>query len=452
MSSLIPVANVEWLRDRQMDPNGRVFVFEGEIYRAIYPSKTAHVRGLFERGIVEELVAKGLLIATELTDLQMDGYPLVLKHRKLPYRTKPYEWPRGLLRDGALCVLDLNLALLKQGLMTVDAHAGNLNQANGCRPVWTDFGSIVPLRAPYPAEQFRRYFTNPLQLLERAPTGSQLARAIIRDGGLDSVTLNALQHPKWSPLRAVRPLRERIEQKLSSADRKTIDPAVRERELLQERERVEAIQLDVPETPWGAYHHNVLEVFPSDYAPLRQDSRRAAIFRLIDQIEPRRVIDLAANAGFYSFYAARSGAEVLGLDFDESAVERFYRVARTHAEDLSVTCACVDAMESAPVPRKAELALALALTHHLLLGQGYTFEAVASMLARATTSALVVEFMPNGLGGTVPYPDPLPGWYTLDNFIASLRPHFGRVEIVDYPVDPSRNRRVLILADQRLSA
>ncbi|RYD83464.1 MAG: hypothetical protein EOP84_07865, partial [Verrucomicrobiaceae bacterium] len=352
MSAVIPLDKIEWLRDRHLDPNGRVFGFDGEIYRAIYPGQAAHIQSLFQRGIVKDLVAQGLLIPTELTSLSVEGYALVLKHETLAYRTKPFEWPRGLLRDAALGVLDLNLALLKHGLMTVDTHAGNLGQVKGCRPVWTDFGSIVPLEKPYPAEQFRRYFTNPLRLLERAPGASQLVRSVLRDGGLDSATLNALQHPRWSPLRAVQPLREKVLQRLKNDRNGSVqDRLVRERELHQERERIEEIELRLPETLWGAYHHSELNVFPEDYTSSLQDSRRAAIFGVIDRLNPRRVIDLAANAGFYSFYAARKGAQVLGLDFDEPAVERFYQAARTHAESLSVTCACVDAMDPSPVPR-----------------------------------------------------------------------------------------------------
>src|SRR5438046_3340106 len=103
MTSL-PAGEIEWLRDRQLDLNGRVFRFEGEIYRAIYPQRVEHVRSLFERGIVRELVDEGLLIPSEITDLCLRGFGLVLKHRRLTWRTKPFEWPRSLLRDGGLRV------------------------------------------------------------------------------------------------------------------------------------------------------------------------------------------------------------------------------------------------------------------------------------------------------------------------------------------------------------
>src|SRR5690349_19754345 len=119
MTSL-PSTQLEWLGIRFLDPNGRVFRWEGEIYRAIYPDRVPYVLSLFERGIVAELVERGLLISSELTKLKVEGYGLVLRHRTLPYITKPWEWNRSFIRDAAIKTIDLNLALLKWGLGTVD--------------------------------------------------------------------------------------------------------------------------------------------------------------------------------------------------------------------------------------------------------------------------------------------------------------------------------------------
>src|SRR4030095_1099647 len=110
---------VNWLRSRNMDPNGRVFRFEGDYYRAIYPHRVAHVLELFDKGVVRELTESGFLIPTERTDWSLPGYGLILKHRRLPWATKSFEWPWGLVRDAALVALDINLALLPYGLGTV---------------------------------------------------------------------------------------------------------------------------------------------------------------------------------------------------------------------------------------------------------------------------------------------------------------------------------------------
>ena len=420
---------------------GRLFRFEGGVYRAVYPAHVEHVRGLFARGIVGELAGRGLLVASEISDLHVEGFGLVIRHATLPFATKPFEWPRQFLRDAALCVLDLNLALLPHGLGTVDAHGGNIAQGKGCAPVWVDFGSLFPIEADGAVvEEFRRFFTRPLRMMERAPSSAAFVRQCLCAGGIDGEAEAELRHPRWSPLRWRHRLSAELSRRLGF-DRAAV--------LRSERERIARLRLDPPRTPWGPYQRDELPLFPPTYDDLESDPRRHAIFQILREAAPRRVIDLAANAGFFAFFAARLGADVLALDFDEVAVGHCYETARKKARGVSIACAVADVMEPPPVARSADFVLALALTHHLALGQRYTFAAIAATFARFTNDALLVEFMPNGLGGTRPLPDPLPESYRLDEFLRALEPHFAKVSVVDYPVDPARNRRVLIHAQGR---
>jgi len=445
---VLSLSEIEWLRNRVTDQVGRLFRWEGGVYRAIYPEQARHVQQLFDGSIVTEMVESGLLIGTELTELRLEGFGLVLKHRTLPFATKPFEWPRQFLRDAALVVLDLNRALLPHGLGTVDAHGGNIGAIDAGRPVWVDFGSIVPTSsAPLPLEEFRRFFRRPLQLLERAPSSSAAVRQIIRAGGLEKNAMAELLHPRWNPARWVPRIRGELERRvpwIRSAS--AVATAERARLLARERARIERLRLATDSTTWGAYQQRELPLYPSNYEDLEDDPRRGAIFQILREARPRRVLDLAANAGFFSFFAARQGAQVLAVDFDEPAIGCCYETARAFGRDISITCVVADVMEPPPVARNGDFALALALTHHLALGQRYTFAAIAESLARFTTQTLLVEFMPNGLGGTRPLPDPLPDWYRLDSFLRELETHFENVAVVDYPYDPARNRRVLIHA------
>src|SRR5215211_1620069 len=96
-----------------LDPTGRVFEHEGEVYRAIYPHAVDHVRSLFERGVIERLVERKLLVETTLSTLRVTGYGMVLRHGRIPYLSRPGQWPRSLLRDAARLVVDLNLELIE---------------------------------------------------------------------------------------------------------------------------------------------------------------------------------------------------------------------------------------------------------------------------------------------------------------------------------------------------
>lgn len=448
-----PLRGSHWITGMVFDPTGRVFYHEGTIYRSIYPTAAARVRGMFQSGLIDELVSRSLLIPTELTDIEVPDGGVILKHQRVPFLTAGYEWSRLQLRDAALAWLDLNLALLPRGLATVDAHWGNFAQTNLCQPTWIDFGSISELKSgDQGLAEFYRYYRNPLQLATRSSGLARLTRAMNQTGGLNDYELSSLAFA-MVPVggRQLQNCLDRLKRgwrRLRARLGMSTRPGPEKREGLLRRLRDEVAALHFPEmgTAWGDYHPSGL--FDNAEA-LPPDNRRNAILATLDRLQPRRVIDLASNAGFYSFYAARLGADVLAIDYDEKAIERLYAFARTRPEALNIACACGDVMrpphERTSLRRDADLVLALALTHHLTLGQGFSFSSVLDTLARYTTDKLLVEFMPHGLGGTVPKPDPLPTWYTRENFEAELAARFERVSIVTENQRPQW--RVLYLAE-----
>jgi len=467
MSQLIPISEPpgeagplrgsHWLTGMLFDPTGRVFYHEGSIYRSIYPSATARVRGMFQSGLIRELIERGLLIPTELTDIEVPDGGVILHHQRVPFLTMGYEWSRPQLRDAALAWLDLNLALAPHGLATIDAYWGNFAQTKLCQPTWIDFGSIVELKCgDQGLTEFCRYYRNPLLLATRSSGLARLTRAVNQTGGLNDYELSSLAFA-MAPFggRKLQNCFDRLKRgwrRLRARFGATARPGPEKRAELLRRLRDEIGGLRFPEmgTPWGDYHPSALF---QDADSLPPDTRRSAVLATLDRLRPRRVIDLASNAGFYSFYAARLGADVLAVDHDEKAIERLYTFARTCARPLSVTCACGDVMrpphERTSLRREADLVLALALTHHLTLSQGFSFPSVLDTLARHTTDKLLVEFMPHGLGGTAPKPHPLPAWYRREHFEQELSARFHRVSIVTENQLPQW--RVLYLAEGKVS-
>ena len=88
---------------------------------------------------------------------------------------------------------------------------------------------------------------------------------------------------------------------------------------------------------------------------------------------------------------------------------------------------------------KCEMMLALAIVHHLALGQSHTFEDIASIFARLATKYLCVEFVE--LNDLMITSDPgfFPaysanreafGWYSREGFKEALRAHFPIIEEV----------------------
>ncbi|MFC1705397.1 hypothetical protein ACFL59_01075 [Planctomycetota bacterium] len=107
---------------RLLDPNGRVFFYQGRVYRGIRPERVAFVARLFDEGIVERLVARGLLIGTRRTDLSLEGYGLVLEHDKLDVHIQPREWSWPSYANAATTYIELTKELCRHGLTFVDGH------------------------------------------------------------------------------------------------------------------------------------------------------------------------------------------------------------------------------------------------------------------------------------------------------------------------------------------
>src|SRR4051794_39178120 len=125
------------------DFNGRVFHWDGGLYRGVAASRADLYNKLFDDGTIARLIDRKLLVTTERTPLRVDGFDLVLKHRALPVVSYAYEWSVGMLKDAALLTLDLEIELATSGLTLQDAHPWNV-LFDGPTPCWVDFGSIVP--------------------------------------------------------------------------------------------------------------------------------------------------------------------------------------------------------------------------------------------------------------------------------------------------------------------
>ena len=416
---------VRWRGVRFLDPTGRLFEHENEIYRAIYPKAEARVRSLFQQGIVEKLCERGLLIDTTISPLALSEFGLVLRHRRLPFTTRPDEWCRSCLRDAALAVIDLNLELLKDGLGTIDAHPANVEQGNDCRPVWVDFGSIVPLRdASMGLGELNKCFLRPLRLLTQSPELGRLVR-LLGSGGLEPAEAKAL-----------------------FGDDPTFPLSNRQTWLQHARDWVASLQFGSLNTTWKDYHS---EQSLSEMSP--RGPRAEVILRILAERQPKRVVDLGCNAGLYAFSAARLGAQVCATDFDEAAVDRLYLTARSKAANFALATVVRDvtsARSQQTYPLQGDLVLALALTHHLAISQKFPFSVIGERLASYSTEALVTEFMPNGLGGTRPVPNPLPPSYTLSNFCTALSAFFTKVEPIHYPVPEGHSQRVLVFCQGRI--
>lgn len=490
-SGAIDLAKIKWSQTiRLFDPNGRVFSYDGAIYRAIYPHRVDFVKGLFSRGVVDELVEKGLLVGTRLTDLRLDGFGLVLQHDPIDVLSKPSEWSSVTYKEAAKLYLDLFRALLKHDLTLCDGHSSNISLAPGGRTVWHDFGSIVELGFGDSAQnvdgsrllkifkgyqtkgglsEFCDHFYYPLKLhqhLNYYPLLQKFGMCCPKE------VFHRLRYPRLSRFvdRAFRaegglPIGGRLRQLIRQVWFKSgyiswrqllmgaAKLGMERRELNLEKlanklaADVERVKINYSDTTWG--HYYAASTGANFGTP--GGNRQKKVLELIEGIKPDRVFDIGANAGLFSHLAYKHARSVISADYDETAVAKHASLLQGRDANERIYPLIVNIVFAGETDRerfRSYTVLALALTHHLRLGQGYPFDFIAGRLAGFAEKFLITEFMPNGLGQMKKYPDPLPDDYTLDAFVAALKIYFRKVAVVDYELEPSNSPRILVLCEK----
>jgi hypothetical protein len=168
---------------------------------------------------------------------------------------------------------------------------------------------------------------------------------------------------------------------------------------------------------------------------------------------------MGANVGTYSTIAAGEGRSVIAFDQDASSVEHHWRSLSAEAR-ASVLPLVLDLNNPSPSlgwgleERKslvergpADVILALALVHHLAIGNNVPLDRVAAFFARIGRRA-IVEFVPkeDPMAGHLlaARPDIFPG-YTLDGFRDAFERHFRILE--EASIDDSQ--RTLFLLEAR---
>jgi hypothetical protein len=435
------------------DFNGRVFHWDGGLYRGVAASRAALYNRLFDDGTIARLVERRLLVGSERTPLKVDGFDLVLKHRAIPVVSYAYEWSAGMLKDAALVTLDLEIELAARGLTLQDAHPWNI-LFDGPTPCWVDFGSIVPARpdALWRArDEFDQFYLNPLLLMSRGH--HRVARRLLTDSddGVIAPEAAALtgEHAARPPLRRrltrivrlaakrLLPLvaRSAIRDHLLPAHELPDVSAERPAFLRDLRDRVASI---TPRPPL----HSAVHVNGSSGQDDLEPGRRRAVEYALSRVAPASAFEVSYESPFYGTLAARAGLRTVAVGVDETHVDALYHHAREHR--LDVLPLVMDIRNPSPafglcgqtaapaVQRLAsDLVIALDATHHLGVRYRLNFDQIAAGLATFARRALLIDFVDGSHPSTGAYLTADFAGYTAANFEAALRRQFPWVERVE---------------------
>lgn len=392
------------------DPSGFVFEREGRLYRQISSRYAGQFRKLVECRFLDKLVEERLLIPFEIVSREealTEDADVVIRPDRVPTISYPYEWCFDQLRDAALATLEIQRLSLESGFTLRDATAYNIQFHRG-KPTLIDTLSFEDLAegAPWRAyRQFCQHFLAPLCLaayldprlialsqmhLDGIPldlaTKMLPNRAHLNSG----VAIHLLMHAKANANQDAVPRTGRAVGKHGHLA--LVDSL---------RRTVAGLKPPTGGTEWSNYYSE------TNYSESAQTSKRAAIAALLNLVdEPVATCwDLGANNGEYSRLALEKGWHTVAWDMDHSAVSAAYAYAKRHGEANLLPL--VQNFAS-PSPRigwnlaeresladrgPADIALALALVHHLAIGNNVPLTAVAEFLS-TLGRWVVIEFVP----------------------------------------------------------
>lgn len=405
------------------DPDGFVFSRDGVVYRQVNESHRGRYDHLISSGLYDDLVGAGLLVPHEEVDAGLAPQPpayKVLRPEPIPFISYPYEWCVGQLRDAALATLRIQEIALDHGAWLRDATAYNIQFRRG-RPVLIDTLSFAPREpdAPWPAyRQFCEHFLAPLALMTRVDVRlGQLLRT-----QLDGVPMDLASELLPGRTRLRPGLQLHLHAHARSQARHQSRGAgdeggARRRATVGDRAlrglvdsltgAVRKLDWSPPPSVWrdydelGSYQANAFQ----HKAELVED--------FLGQTRPATVWDLGANTGHFSRLAARKGAATVSLEADPSAVEVNYRrLAEGDGDEAAgqgggeVLPLLIDLANPSPAQGwqhaerqsladrgPADVTLALALVHHLAIGNNVPLPRILDYF-RTLCAWLVVEWVP----------------------------------------------------------
>ena len=418
------------------DDAGRLFQWNGKLCRGINHARAPFYNRLFREGVLQTLIERGLLIETELTDLAVDGYAMVMSHRSLPFISYPNEWCPAMLRDAALTIIDLAIELGQWGLTLRDAHPWNV-LFDFSRPLWVDLTSIAPQmkESTWSAyDEFCRFCYYPLVLM--AHGHERIARALLPEyeGVLRSELLTLMRGSGPSRFVMSKALHRGF-RSIQSIFRKGSSQSALSL-LRQVRRDLESIQLP----SYGSRHRrrrNESMRAPSSEADWT--SRPLTLRRLLTELQPDRILDLSRGPIWTTTVPAIMGFEVVSIDSDAARASALYETARD--KNLSILPLMVDFIKPTPSVGysnhysiaaterlKCDLVLALGLTQRVASENHFSLDLIAEGLASFSKRWLIVEFDERqGSQSTRADGAPRGG---LENFVDALLKHFNEVNVV----------------------
>jgi ribosomal protein L11 methylase PrmA len=393
------------------DPSGFLFSRGGILYRQVNRVYERDYTRLMESGLYERLVKGGFLIPhTEVDQAPLESEVCfkIIQPERVPFISYPYEWSFGQLKSAALATLSIHKRALKADMSLKDASAYNIQFVRG-KATLIDTLSFETYNEGQPwvaYKQFCQHFLAPLALMALNDVRlSQLLRVYIDGVPLDlaSELLPTKTRFNFGLLTHIH-IHAGAQKKYAGEEVKSRRGGSMSRQAMTGLiESLESAIQKLDWTPRGTEWGNYYDI--TNYSDAAFEHKKQLVSEWSTRLKPALTWDLGANNGAFSRVAGANSSFVVSFDIDPAAVEQNYRqIKKDKTENLLPLL--LDLTNPSPAigwanrerdsfgqRGPADLALALAVIHHLAISNNVPLPQLADFFAE-TTKWLVIEFVP----------------------------------------------------------
>ncbi len=392
------------------DPSGFLFSRGGVLYRQVNRAYEGDYTRLMESGLYERLVKAGFLIphveASQVAPANDAAFKIIQPER-VPFISYPYEWSFGQLKSAALATLTIQKRALKVDMSLKDASAYNMQFVRGkAMLIDTLSFEIYQEGQPWVAyKQFCQHFLAPLALMALKDVRlSQLLRVYIDGAPLDlaSELLPTKTRLNFGLLTHIH-VHAGAQKKYAGEEVKSRGGSMSRQAMTGLIESLEATIQKLDWTPRGTEWGNYYDI--TNYSDAAFEHKKQLVGEWSARLKPTLTCDLGANNGAFSRVAGANSGFVVSFDIDPAAVEQNYRQMKNDKTEKLLPL-LLDLTNPSPAigwanrerdsfggRGPADLALALAVIHHLAISNNVPLLQLADFFAE-TTKWLVIEFVP----------------------------------------------------------
>ena len=376
------------------DPSGEVYWSDNRLFRSVSPEYLATYQQLRTSGLYEALVASGLLIPHQ--DIQAD-WVTILEPEIIPFISYPYEWCFSAYKDAALVTLRIAEIAIEHGMILKDASTYNIQFKDG-KPLLIDTLSFDKYQEGEPWKAYRQFcqhFLAPLALM--SVVDPRLGRMM--ETHIDGIPLDLASHmlPKHkfnfgilAHIHSQAAAQNHIHKPSGLRLSKTSLLGL----LRNLRNTVNSLRVHAGKG-WSDYKHD------TSYSEIAADSKKDIVQNFLTKVKPETVWDMGANDGSYSILAAKYASTVVAFDSDVHCIDACYRDYRESVLSLVLDLTNpssgigwagkerMSLIERGP----ADLIMALALVHHLAIGNNTPLNMIAEWF-HSLGEWLIIERVP----------------------------------------------------------